>query len=622
MCRSFYKKAAGASILICLIFFSLSPAFAAISVSASVDRKAISENESVLLTITIENGTGDESIQIPENDAYLIQSYGTSNQTSIINRQVTRSTLYSYQWIPKKTGLLRIPEILVFADGQIFKTEAISLQVLTEAESQNSSAKNSSEVNSQELIVELQMDKNTLYVDEPAVLVFRLLSPKNVNLQSVKYEPPSLKDFLSEPYGKQQNGRITRNGVLYDVVELKTLLYPTKAGKFTVGPAAISGQMLKRIASRNRSRNSFSLDDFFGESLFDNDPFFSSNVTRIPVNRKTNTLEVTVNPLPDFGKPADFSGTVGQYKMNVETPDLQQIKKGDAITLTITIEGFGHIASIAEPKIQNLQNFKVFESEVQTIPAIEEGKIGGKKIFKKIIVPEKSGRLILPTLHFDFFDNSSGIYQNQTHKGVEIQVQDVQSDPNAGKVFEAANPSSSSVQKVPIQILGQDILFSLPDSSFLKPMPTKFSWAPLGFLCGAGALFYGVLWKLVQNMRRRRNDPALLRERTAHKKFRADISSISPKETTRKNFSALHKAISDYIGNKLDLPGAVLTPKEMEEKLLPLGALGQQLRTQAETLDHWQYGLAQSETKAWKHLLESVKQTIAKVEASWGKMKK
>jgi hypothetical protein len=612
-----------------ILFFLLCfhQTFAAIHVQASVDRGILSEEESALLTVTIKNGSGKEIIQIPEDDAYLVQNYGTSNQTMIVNGQVTRSMQHNYQVIPRKIGLVRIPEISVIAEGETFKTEAISLQVLTEEESENSSVKKSLGVSSKELILELKMDKIHLTVDEPALLIFRLYHREDLNLQSVQYEAPSLKDFLSEPYGKQQNGREMRNGMVYEVAEIKTILYPTKTGSFTVGPATISGQALKRIASQKRSRGGGSIDDFFGGSLFDNNSLFNSNIVQIPVNRKSNVLNITVNPLPDLGKPADFSGTVGHYRMHVTTTELQQLKKGDPITLTITIEGAGHIASISEPKLKDLKNFKTFESEVQVVSDLEGGKIGGKKIFKKIIVPEKAGTLKIPTVHFDFFDPTLGTYQSQKHEGVEIQVQDTQSDPNAGKIFEAPdspNTSKTSTRKTPIQILGQDILFSLPDPSFLKPTTTVFSWTPLGIFCGAGVLLYMILWMLMQNVRRRINDPAFFRRRTAYKKFRADFSGISRKEPNRENFSTLQKAISDYISNKLNLPGAILTSKEMEEKLLSLGipiALCQQIKSQTETLDHWQYGLAQADPKIWKHLVESMKQTVGKIEKAWRTVK-
>src|SRR6185436_8246045 len=100
-----------------------------------------------------------------------------------------------------------------------------------------------------------------------------------------------------------------------DVVELRTILTPLRAGTLTVGPASMSLNVLER-GRRN--------DPFFGSMFGDNERALDLGADAVPL---------TVLPLPDADRPADFSGAVGRFDLDVRVAPLT-LAVGDPVTVT------------------------------------------------------------------------------------------------------------------------------------------------------------------------------------------------------------------------------------------------------------------------------------------------
>ena len=90
------------------------------------------------------------------------------------------------------------------------------------------------------------------------------------------------------------------------------------------------------LEQRRQSPRSFFDDSFF------NDPFFSSGRPRAVTSE---ALELKVLPLPQQGRPADFSGLVGRYQLesNLEP---KQVKAGESATFTVELKGRTHLPPI------------------------------------------------------------------------------------------------------------------------------------------------------------------------------------------------------------------------------------------------------------------------------------
>ena len=87
--------------------------------------------------------------------------------------------------------------------------------------------------------------------------------------------------------------------------------------------------------------------------------FSSRSVKQESVETETQTpaINITVKPLPTEGKPANFSGMVGNYSFSADF-DRTELKVGEAMTLTINIKGDGLPGSITDPKLPDFGEFR------------------------------------------------------------------------------------------------------------------------------------------------------------------------------------------------------------------------------------------------------------------------
>ena len=98
-----------------------------------------------------------------------------------------------------------------------------------------------------------------------------------------------------------------------------------------------------RVQEKGARRNNpfkdlFDDDSAFDDSFFDN---FFSNARQKPLTLHTDGATVKIKPLPTQGRPADFSGAVGQFEVSNEV-SAKNGTTGDPLTLKIKIEGRGN----------------------------------------------------------------------------------------------------------------------------------------------------------------------------------------------------------------------------------------------------------------------------------------
>ena len=115
-------------------------------------------------------------------------------------------------------------------------------------------------------------------------------------------------------------------------------------------------------------------------------------------------------PLPQEGRPADFSGLVGSFTLE-STVEPRQLKAGESVTLTATVRGRGNAKRIPELKIPPLDGLKIYADQ----PVLKDENDGEgvvvSKTMKWALVPERDGRYRIPALAMSYFDTAAGRYR-------------------------------------------------------------------------------------------------------------------------------------------------------------------------------------------------------------------
>jgi len=119
------------------------------------------------------------------------------------------------------------------------------------------------------------------------------------------------------------------------------------------------------------------------------------------VNVKAEAVELTVKPLPQAGKPADFSGAVGNFQLAMEGSP-KQVKIGDPITVKLKITGRGNFDRVASPVLNDSAGWRTYPP-ANTFQADDPVNFTGTKTFEMAVIPETK-KTAMPEYHFSYFD--------------------------------------------------------------------------------------------------------------------------------------------------------------------------------------------------------------------------
>ncbi len=135
--------------------------------------------------------------------------------------------------------------------------------------------------------------------------------------------------------------------------------------------------------------------------------FFTQRQT-FPTAFSSETLALTILPLPAQGRPPTFSGAIGDFRLLAKATPLD-IALGDLVTIEIRIEGIGLPESLAPPSLPAIDGVKAYE--VKPVPAENSSTT---RSFRQTVIPTDPSLSALPALSFTFFNPRTSQYETQT----------------------------------------------------------------------------------------------------------------------------------------------------------------------------------------------------------------
>jgi len=395
-------------------------------VEASVDTRNVNVGENLTLTITV---YGDGKISQPDLtnlDGFVVVSSYSSQSISIVNARMSKSVSLQYVLTAVREGELTLGPFTVRSGKDIYQTEPIPVRVTSAAGRQGGQPQQPGATRQQGRVPQTQRggespegvvkafattDKRKAYVGEQ--ITYTLTFAYRADVEDAALDDPEHTGFWSEPMGQTGTPAVkVIDGVQYYTITKTTAFFPISSGRFTIGEAGV-----RYIVS---DFGGFSRDPF---SVFRGDPF-----RRREGVARADPIQIEVLPLPDEGKPSDFSGAVGSFNLSV-VPSDRDVRLGESVTLSVRIEGRGNIKSIGEIPLPRLDGFRVFAPKARDSVRVEQGKIGGAKIFDLVLVPEVMGKAVLSGFSLTYFDPAKGAYARSDARPVEINV--LEGDENA-----------------------------------------------------------------------------------------------------------------------------------------------------------------------------------------------
>jgi hypothetical protein len=380
------------------------------------------------------SGNGDD-FSPPSFKGFNIGGSYQSNNYTNINGVASAQTSYSFIIQATKPGKFFIEPASIYYRGKIVNSKGINITVangktinqsqnLTSAPTKTNKVQNKN--NGNVLFIEAQTNKDNAFLNEPVVVEYVIFIDPRIQIEAGIETKPKYNGFWSQTEdisSSQWQQTSVGNRVYYSKVFKKALLYPQKTGKLVIDPLSINFNIKYPTGET----------DFFGNQDYE---IIEKNIT-------SNTKTLTINNLPEKGKPKDFTGAVGNFNFDV-TIDKQELKSGETIQMNVVVSGSGNLKLFDLPKPNLPKSFEIFEPEHQEKVTDNINGINGKIIDTYNIIPQQNGWFNLPNQQFSFFDPSTESYKTIQTKSVNINV--LKGENTVKKSITSNNSSTESIE--------------------------------------------------------------------------------------------------------------------------------------------------------------------------------
>ncbi len=502
--------------------------------TASVDRTAITTDDTVTLSVVVNSqSSATARPELPALDGFAVVGTNMSTQVSMVNGAISASVAYDYRLQPTRTGDLTIGAVIATIDGVSYATNPITVQV-TQGTGRPTGGANAVQVlppgqlGQSDYFVEATVDNANPYVGQQVLYTVRFYEAADSPLRSSffggqpTYAPPGFTGFWTQNDGEQKNYRATAGGRVYNVSELRTLLFPTAAGAVTIDPAQV----------------------VLPDSMFQRGGAVQSE----PV-----TLEV--KPLPE-GAPAGFNGAVGRYVIQAEL-DSAATDTDNPVTLKVTVSGQGNVSTAGDPVLPALDGWRVFPGKPEVKTAIQDGLLYGQRTYEHVLAPTATGDVAIPALEYVYFDPTDAAYHTATTEPLAVQV-------TQGKLAPATVPPAAGApdgdQAAAVGASGAAPLALKPITGPLQMAGAPLAAQPWYWLLWAmplAALTGGFVWQRRQVHQQRH--AVAIRSSRAGKAARKALAQARKTTDPAAQMTQVQTLFIDYLSAKLHQPVAGLT---------------------------------------------------------------
>lgn len=381
---------------------------APLGISASLSARALGPGQQVVLSYQIngsQRGVEDfpRTIEVPG----LTITFSGQSQRTIVSRGVP-SVEISIRYVVQsgEAGEFEIP-------AQTFKVDGMELQAAVVKVSVKEGQAVDEELTP---TIQLAVGKTEFWKGEVVPVRVSVLVHPTVQPLSQFFPQVKTPNFAVNRFDRSAGLEARElNGEVWRAWQMESVLTALQAGAQTFGPAEIKAELLMPTAGGF------------------NAPFGQQQGDRRTVALSSNTVPVNVKELPLEGKPADFSGAVGEFEVELLASPVS-LNAGDPIAVEIAISGTGSFDALTAPRIESSEGWRLYEPRVSQENRAW-GTEPGRKSFTQILIPEKNHTQI-PSFVLHYFDPQSGTYVTRKSPPVLITVK--------GEFKPALNPAADA----------------------------------------------------------------------------------------------------------------------------------------------------------------------------------
>lgn len=529
-------------LLLLILALSFGPLQAQVSFKAVISRDQVSVGQR--FTIEFKVNQQGQDFNPPSFQGFKVLGGPNTSYSSFMDNRGTRLEI-SYGYVLKaiKEGDFTIGPAFIKVDGETYRTEPVKIRV-------NEAKQNKQDGQPDLAFAKVLVNKTEVYQGEPIYASYRIYYREGLGLQPLSINSePDLEGFYKEDIEVKrfEEDREYFNGLPYGAGNLREMVViPQRNGQLNPGPLMLT----LPVSYYSNQRDAWN---------------FRRRVSR-ELDLSASFPSIKVKPLPLKGKPQNFSGAVGSFKMNAELSSTEVDTDG-SIRLRIRIEGSGNIKFVDLPKVEFPSAFEVFDPEIKESSRVGSFGMRGYKEIEYLLVPRYKGTYKVKPIVFSFFNTKTGKYERLESETFEIMVS---GDSNQA-ISSRSSLSADGDASEEVDFLNKDILFIKTKAGPWKNKNEQFlnSRSFFGFLISTAALILSLIALWYRKRHELENYDSLRMQRAgkmARKKLQKAQKAL--KQGDAEIFYAeLETAILGFFSDKLQVGVSTLNKDFIRDKL-------------------------------------------------------
>ncbi|WP_370242676.1 BatD family protein [Alteromonas abrolhosensis] len=410
------------------------------SLEATIDRNPVMLDEAIRLTVTADGSADRDAFDSsPLLKDFVVGRTSVSSQTSIVNFDTKRTTVWTTTLFPRKEGTFTIPSLTI--EGK--STKPIQVKVIPIQEQSNVA---------RDYFVTTDIDVKEAYLNQQLLYTVKLFLSSNIERGSL--QAPEMQNAEITQLGEDKQYTDIVNGRRYQIIERQFAVVPQASGEFTLRGPIFTGEVM---AANTNQR--------FG--------FFNRTQQ---INRVGPDITVNIKPIPQG---IDYPWLPSEMvRVDEEWPQGDSFVAGEPVTRIITLTALG----VVEEQLPDIPefyppNFKLYPDQSNTTTVEKDQSLISQRQTSLAIIPTQPGNFVLPEITIPWFNTLTQQTEYATIPARSITVAPASSANNANTSNIPNTPLSSST--------GTDAIQNDIPSTATKPsVSTNDEGKPLGSASG------------------------------------------------------------------------------------------------------------------------------------------
>lgn len=370
-----------------------------ISFKSEAEKTQISLGEALRVGFFIESNTNgysiDQPMKYPTHKGLKLVGEERSQQVSYVNGKGVVEDGIILSFIAEEEGNYQIGAAKIVINGKTYSSKPVNFVVSGKGLAHNSFRTNTS----QPVFLQSKVSKSNPYVNEQVGLSVKLyvkdLSYLNrkQNFRQGNLDGLSPKIVKSSPENIKQE--IVAGKQYFSEEIARYYVFPQKAGKIEIDPFSV-------------------------------DVVLPTTYGAEPVEIRSNAVTINARDLPTEGRPKNFSGAVGQFKMNT-TVDKKELSTNESVNYDVEILGTGNFNAINLPEIKAPENLEKFSPKKRDAYKTYDTGMKGKVAEETVLVPNEAGSYTISPVEFSYFDPVKEKYVTLKSDSINLKVDQAKS---------------------------------------------------------------------------------------------------------------------------------------------------------------------------------------------------